>query len=1317
MNYAKELTQTYSTWSDLGYKGEGMVISIIDTGIDYNHKDLVISDPSKAKLTSKNPEGLGKYYTDKVPYGYNFADCNDDVIDSNESTGMHGMHVAGIAAANGKQEDTSSFKAIQGVAPEAQLLDMKVFSNDPSALGAYSDDIIAAIEDSVLHGADVINMSLGSDSGFTDPEDPQQVAVKNAVDQGVVVVTAAGNSSVSTGDIDDPVPQKNLLGTVDTGTVGDPSTASDAISVACFENNNITTSALEYISKAEDNSGSISYIKTANDLKIKFNGKQVADANKYANDMSYFSSWGPTPSLDFKPEVTAPGGNIYSLANNNSYQSMSGTSMASPSTAGGEALIVQGIKAKNLGISESVDKSTSIINEYSIPNASMSFDKNTVTVPSNGDAKVDVTIVLPDDFNKQQYVEGFIKFVSNDNNVPSLNVPYMAFYGDWSAVQNIDKPSWQADSLTTPAFSNFMSSALSIGLGTEVKVNAQSGTELLTISGDAILPCGLLPSDKVDPETIKPGQTLNLRSIDPSKIAFSPNKDNSNDIVITELYQLRSVKNIKVDIFDANKNVIRTLENGINVRKNLLPNSMVMGYFMGIMGTPNYFWDGTLYDSSTGKYITAPEGQYNIRITSKADMLNAKEQIIEMPVKIDVTAPEVKIISKSLVGDSTCLVQWTETDNIDGVGINPSVNAIFIDGQPVDESNSEPISFDDATKTYSCKVKVKQDSNNLIEIGTLDYAGNMGMDNGYVEKESLNPVAFYNLSDGIKLNNKNFTISGKVKDNVKTLIINDSNVTIENSLNFTQNIELQYGANQIKVQALDADNKELYNKTYDVGCDNVAPVILITKPSVDSDGLIFTDDYNITLSGKITEDNISKFTINSEEADVDANGNFTKSIDTKFNNGIEIQATDEYGNATNTFIIAIYKGESSIVFENFGSNMLLTQESGKDDTYLITGYATKPTKVFTINDSPVTVNSDLSFSYLLKLNQGKNMVKVYAVDEENKVLLDKEYKVTLANKAPDLIMSNPSINADGKIYTNQDSLNLTGQTVSRGYDYSLYINGNSVMRVVNSTVDSKKDFSYTVPVKDGDKLNFLLADDLRNVSEKNIEVVVDKISPKTPTITLDNTKQIATINCDQADKDILNIEYSFDNKTWVKYTEPFNISKNTKVYARLIDFASNYSEISTLDVNTVDKTPPVITIDGVVDGGSYNDKVNIKISVNEGNYSATLDGQEYTGAEITTAGNHKLIVTAKDEANNLSEKTMNFVIVASTTIPNTSGGDTNVTGDSNNNTVDKKAVATSDNTMNISLLIMIGGTGFVVFASMIILGRRGKNLRKKKSTL
>ncbi len=63
---------------------------------------------------------------------------------------------------------------VKGVAPEAQLLAMKVFSNNPEIKGAYDDDIIAAIEDSVKLG-DVINMSLGSDAGFSDPDDPQEV--------------------------------------------------------------------------------------------------------------------------------------------------------------------------------------------------------------------------------------------------------------------------------------------------------------------------------------------------------------------------------------------------------------------------------------------------------------------------------------------------------------------------------------------------------------------------------------------------------------------------------------------------------------------------------------------------------------------------------------------------------------------------------------------------------------------------------------------------------------------------------------------------------------------------------------------------------------------------------------------------------------------------------------------------------------------------------------------------------------------------------------------------------------------------------------
>ncbi|MDV5106001.1 S8 family serine peptidase [Clostridium perfringens] len=59
------------------------------------------------------------------------------------------------------------------------------------------------------------------------------------------------------------------------------------------------------------------------------------------------SSWGPTPSLDFKPQISAPGGNIYSTINDNKYGIKTGTSMATPHVAGGETLIVEGLKKEN----------------------------------------------------------------------------------------------------------------------------------------------------------------------------------------------------------------------------------------------------------------------------------------------------------------------------------------------------------------------------------------------------------------------------------------------------------------------------------------------------------------------------------------------------------------------------------------------------------------------------------------------------------------------------------------------------------------------------------------------------------------------------------------------------------------------------------------------------------------------------------------------------------------------------------------------------------------------------------------------------------
>ncbi|MDP4090733.1 MAG: S8 family serine peptidase, partial [Bacillota bacterium] len=619
---AKGLTQVYSEWKDLGYKGEGMVVAILDSGVDSTHKDMRITDPSKDTLTEANVKDKitnlnltgkdGKFFTNKVPFGYNYADHNLNIVDTNPDTEMHGMHVAGIVAANGTDEEVKNNQAVQGVAPEAQLLAMRVFSNTDKY--AYEDTIVAAIDDAALLGVNVINMSLGATAGFQEDNDPEQLAIKNATDAGVVVVVSAGNSYYSTKDFG------NLsgYGLYDTGVVGSPSAAKDALSVASYENTNVTLPAFSYtdgtnsgivgyttsevnplsilkdtngyqlvdcgVGRPEDfagkdlkgkialiqrgtlsfvdkkynaqtagaigaivyNNSDSGYINMATDpritipgifvsygdgnklkglaasgVKVKFaEGVVTVVPNALTGAMSDFTSWGTNPDLTFKPQITAPGGNIYSTANENKYQTMSGTSMAAPHTAGSEALIMQALKertakgeisfatprdmvnfAKDTAINTAVpqmDKSrnntvpysprrqgaglvqienainnkvlvkdntgstTAALKEIgkqttfdlnltnygtkdvvynvstvggllrqsstyggaavmpydvSVSGGSISFDKSSVTVPAGKTAKVTVTLSLPDNLATEQFVEGYVRFTSEDTTV------------------------------------------------------------------------------------------------------------------------------------------------------------------------------------------------------------------------------------------------------------------------------------------------------------------------------------------------------------------------------------------------------------------------------------------------------------------------------------------------------------------------------------------------------------------------------------------------------------------------------------------------------------------------------------------------------------------------------------------------------------------------------------------------------------------------------------------------------------------------------------------------------------------------------------
>lgn len=435
-------------------KGEGTLVAIIDTGIDWTHQDLSnITDPSKAKYPNEGSISAklaataipDKWYNEKVVSGYDWADMDDDVIPdlSKPSASPHGVHVAGTVAANG---------SILGVAPEAQLLAEKVFSDGYE--GAYDDDIIAGIEHAVAFGADVINMSLGSNAGFVGDDDPIQPALQAAEAAGVIACVSAGNSGYNTKGLYYPLAQNP-----DIGLVGSPGVGTATIQVASMENNIVVASSLDYyynevkqgngayqdagnINPASMNgiklvdcgrgtadnftnevkealAGSVALIergtntfaekqinaqnagalgvviynhsdggdelismatheelvipavfigrttglvlldgiKAGNKVSLGFSGKVTSIPNPAAGQMSDFSAWGLTPNLDFKPEITAPGGNIYSTVNGNKYETMSGTSMSSPHAAGAAALVAQYLKSTGLMDSEGYSKS------------------------------------------------------------------------------------------------------------------------------------------------------------------------------------------------------------------------------------------------------------------------------------------------------------------------------------------------------------------------------------------------------------------------------------------------------------------------------------------------------------------------------------------------------------------------------------------------------------------------------------------------------------------------------------------------------------------------------------------------------------------------------------------------------------------------------------------------------------------------------------------------------------------------------------------------------------------------------------------------
>ena len=572
-----------------GYTGAGSRIAVIDTGTDTDHQsfsaagyeyalkqnaeakgmsyeeyvaslNLLDADEIADKLDQLNIAGKASaadlYRTSKLPFGYNYVDNGLEITHDKDSQGEHGSHVAGIATANRYIASGDGFVAAldsvktQGVAPDAQLITMKVFGKNG---GAFDSDYMAAIEDAIVLGCDSINLSLGSGNPGSSVNADYKKILDNIAKSAAVVTMSAGNS----GNWAENAANVGYLYADDVSLdmVGSPSSYTNSMSVASVDNvgstgnyigfgdtkvfvtetNGYTNAPIASLDTSADGSGTeyeyvffenygaddkgnsqLDAYKDVVDGKVVFVSRgtssfyqkhdaagaagaaacvvynnqagtismdlssstskipcvSITEADGawikenstavYAEDgetvlyytgtltvpasvasvvsdseyytMSSFSSWGVPGSLELKPEITTPGGNIYSVngavAGGTSYENMSGTSMAAPQAAGMAALVAQYIRENGLAektglsprqLSQSLLMSTAepLMEEHKMTDGSSSYYYSILNQGSGlanvGDAVAADSYILMADGSSAGAADGKVKAELGDD--------------------------------------------------------------------------------------------------------------------------------------------------------------------------------------------------------------------------------------------------------------------------------------------------------------------------------------------------------------------------------------------------------------------------------------------------------------------------------------------------------------------------------------------------------------------------------------------------------------------------------------------------------------------------------------------------------------------------------------------------------------------------------------------------------------------------------------------------------------------------------------------------------------------------------------
>lgn len=1192
MTNAKKLTQVYDEWKDYGFKGEGQLVSVIDTGIDYEHKDMKApSEKAKLKLTEdsvkekidkydlkaeKGSYKLKGYCTEKVPFAHNYADAKggsikEDIVKDTKPDGGHGMHVAGIVGANGDEEEVKNGAAIQGVAPETQLLNMKVFSNDVNKKGAYSDDIIAAIEDSIILGADVINMSLGAPSGFQDSNDPEQQAVKKATEAGIIVVISAGNSSTSTYPYVDPKVK-------DTSTSGTPGLSEDALMVANYQNSAISANAISIKVPGKD------------DQKFPFKAHQVKFGN---NELKNFVDGGlgkPEQLKDVKDKIVLVQRGELAFTDK----------ILNAQKQGAAGVIVYNHEAGGDGM------------------VSMATDPN-ITIPAIFTSH-NAGVALINDISHDPTV------VLNDGTVQVVN-PSAGDYDDstsWGPAPNLDfRPQIAAPggNITSTVNNNqydvysgtSMAAPHAAGAMAIIKQEIEKSKDSFKFA----TPRALVEYAK--------NCAMNTSDVkkDGSGVPFSPRRQGSGLIQLNN-----AVKNRVTATYDGESNV--ALKEIGKDGKSF--NIKVQNY-----GTKEAVYDLSILDG------VLTDGDTEFKQGMSKDIVLSKD-------KADLT-----LGSKTIKVPAGGSVEFTATLTIGNLDAER-----FLEGYIMLTSKTEGVpnlnvpfmgyygEWDQAPVLSN--FVWDQEKNNLLyndQKLASRYAYGMNGKNYYAsdkpeelafspngdgDMDSLVPVIYFMRnakSFTVEVEDKNRNNLGEVArdTDLRRQIYNSpdgkgkkiflwSQFAWDGKVNGSLKEEGEYTVLLKPVVGIEGAEAQEYR--IPMKLDVTEPKITITSPSITNSreyevAWTVTDNLSgVGLEGIFINDKIVK----DAEIKVDGNNRTAKitlpegqdkaaitvlSIDnahnsqmSKLNVNIDIKAP----------VISITGIENGGIYNKDVTPNVSMNEAG--------------TLELTLNGNPYKNGTTIN-------GEGTHVLKAVGKDLAGN-LTTESYSFTIDKTAPEIslqgIEDKGLYNKDvaAKVMTNEEAtleITLNGKT---------YVNETAI------TADGK----YVLKVVATDKAG--------NKSEKSFEFSIDKSNPEIKVEGLNdgwayNKDVTPTISFGEEVK----AEITLNGKSYVSGT---TISSEGNYELKIVatDKAGNKNTVTYKFV--IDKTPAVVKITGVEDGGHYNKDVTVGLSVNEkAETSVLLNGKPYDlGNPITEEGNYELEITAIDAAKNSTKVVVKFVI-------------------------------------------------------------------------